>query len=221
MLQCYDPLPSLRGVSTLHTDASGTAPPDSFGPFRVLHQIGVGVLGPVFRAYQPDPGRLVAVKQFRLDIPPESAHRFVAALERLIAADLTHLRPKLLAREWNVLPRPVIEACLAAVRAGLLTMKWDLLCDNCRAPKLTVGALAELPSGAHCPSCNIDYGRDFARNVEATFRPAPSIRVLAPGGYCLASPLATENVAMGEDRRLSVKLAPAGGFAAELIYRGE
>jgi serine/threonine protein kinase len=80
-----------RGVFTLHTDASGTAPPDAFGPFRVLHQIGAGVLGPVFRAYQPDPGRLVAVKQFRLDLPPETAHRFVAALERLIAADLTHL----------------------------------------------------------------------------------------------------------------------------------
>ena len=80
-----------RGVLTLHTDASGTAPPDAFGPFRVLHQIGAGVLGPVFRAYQPDPGRLVAVKQFRLDLPPENAHRFVAALDRLIAADLTHM----------------------------------------------------------------------------------------------------------------------------------
>jgi len=33
----------------------------------------------------------VAVKQFRLDLPPENAHRFVDALERLIAADLTHL----------------------------------------------------------------------------------------------------------------------------------
>ena len=71
-----------RGVSTLHTDASGTAPPDAFGPFRVLHQIGAGVLGPVYRAYQPDPGRLVAVKQFRLDLPPETSHRFVAALDQ-------------------------------------------------------------------------------------------------------------------------------------------
>lgn len=79
-----------RGVPTLHTDASGPAPPDAFGPFRVLHQIGVGVLGPVFRAYQADPGRLVAVKQFRLDLPPETAHRFVASLDRVIAADLTH-----------------------------------------------------------------------------------------------------------------------------------
>ena len=75
---------------TLHTDASGTAPPDAFGPFRVLHQIGAGTLGPIFRAYQPDPGRLVAVKQFRLGFTPESAARFVAALERVVAADLTH-----------------------------------------------------------------------------------------------------------------------------------
>ncbi|MEQ1730302.1 MAG: protein kinase, partial [Vicinamibacterales bacterium] len=51
----------------------------------------MGVLGPVYRAYQPDPGRLVAVKQFRLDLAPENAHRFVDALDRLIAADLTHL----------------------------------------------------------------------------------------------------------------------------------
>jgi serine/threonine protein kinase len=81
----------LRGVSTLHTDASGTAPPDAFGPFRVLHQIGAGVLGPVFRAYQPDPGRLVAVKLFRLDVPPDIVHRLIAALDRLILADLTHM----------------------------------------------------------------------------------------------------------------------------------
>lgn len=57
----------------------------------MLHQIGAGTLGPVFRAYQPDPGRLVAVKLFRLDVPPDSVHRFLAALNRLIAADLTNM----------------------------------------------------------------------------------------------------------------------------------
>src|SRR5262249_12830491 len=44
-----------------------------------------------------------------------------------MASDLSHLRPKLLARRLDVAPRLVIEACLAAVRAGLLTMKWELL----------------------------------------------------------------------------------------------
>ncbi|MEQ1871927.1 MAG: hypothetical protein ABL961_18060 [Vicinamibacterales bacterium] len=56
----------------------------------MLHQIGAGALGPVFRAYQPEPGRLVAVKLFRLDLAPERAHKLVSEFERLIAADLSH-----------------------------------------------------------------------------------------------------------------------------------
>jgi serine/threonine protein kinase len=44
----------------------------------------------VFRAYQPEPGRLVAVKLFRLDVPPEVVHRLVAELEKLVAAELSH-----------------------------------------------------------------------------------------------------------------------------------
>jgi hypothetical protein len=75
---------------SLHTDAASTGPPDAFGPFRVLHQIGAGASGPVFRAYDPDNDRLVAVKLFRLDLPPERVHRLVAELERLIAVRLPH-----------------------------------------------------------------------------------------------------------------------------------
>src|SRR5712692_11028496 len=89
MLQCYDESPSLRS-SLLHTEAAGSAPPDALGPFRVLHQIGAGALGPVFRAYEPERDRLVAIKLFRFDLPPERVHQLVAELERLIASGLTH-----------------------------------------------------------------------------------------------------------------------------------
>ena len=58
---------------------------DAFGPFRVLHQIGAGTLGPVFRAYDPERDRLVAVKLFRLGLTPELVHQFTAGLERLVA----------------------------------------------------------------------------------------------------------------------------------------
>src|SRR5262245_17365170 len=75
---------------SLQTEALGFAPPDAFGPFRVLHQIGAGTLGPVFRAYEPEQDRLVAVKLFRLDVTPERALEFVRDLERMIATDLTH-----------------------------------------------------------------------------------------------------------------------------------
>jgi serine/threonine protein kinase len=89
----------------LHTDASGAAHPDAFGPFRVLHQVGAGTLGPVFRAYDPDRDRLVAVKLLRVDLTPERMHQLLAGLERLIAAELVH---------------PVIVAPVAAGTDGVI-----------------------------------------------------------------------------------------------------
>ena len=44
----------------------------------------------MFRAYDPERERLVAIKLFKLDLPPERVHRLVGAFERLIAAELTH-----------------------------------------------------------------------------------------------------------------------------------
>lgn len=90
--QCFNVrinTPSQRSFP-LHTEVSGSAPEDAFGSFRVLHQIGAGVLGPVFRAYDAERDRMVAVKLFRLDLPPDRIHRLVAEFEKLIAAELTH-----------------------------------------------------------------------------------------------------------------------------------
>jgi len=56
----------------------------------VLHQIGVGALGPVFRTYEPTRDRLVAVKVFRLDITPEQAQSLAEELARAAEAGLFH-----------------------------------------------------------------------------------------------------------------------------------
>ena len=56
----------------------------------MLHQIGVGALGPVFRTYEPERDRLVAVKAFRLDITPEQAHALADELARAADAGLFH-----------------------------------------------------------------------------------------------------------------------------------
>ena len=47
-------------------------------------------MGPVFRAFDPDRDRLVAIKVFRLDLPPERVHQLVAEFERLIGAGLAN-----------------------------------------------------------------------------------------------------------------------------------
>ena len=44
----------------------------------------------MFRAYDATRERLVAVKFFKLDLPPERGHQLVAEFERLIAAELAH-----------------------------------------------------------------------------------------------------------------------------------
>src|SRR5262249_31097539 len=66
--------------------------------------------------------------------------------------------------------------------------------SRCRGAKVVVTSLDRLPQGAHCPSCDVDYDRDFSQNVELTFEPAPDIRMLGSGTYCLASQLAAEHI---------------------------
>ncbi len=142
-----------------------------------------------------------------------------------MAADLAHLKPKKLAHDLSVPQRSAVEACLAATRAGLLTMKWDLLCTNCRGAKLTASALSELPRGAHCPSCNIDYDRDFEKNVELSFAPAPAVRPLMAGGFCLSGPMATPHVvvqlvlAPGEKRSVAFDVQ-AGSYRLRTLHPG-
>jgi len=46
------------------------------------------VLGPVFRTYEPQRDRLVAVKAFKIDLVPEDVARLAEALGRLVAAQL-------------------------------------------------------------------------------------------------------------------------------------
>jgi hypothetical protein len=80
-----------RGARYLtRDDPTGFAAPPAFGPFRVLHQIGVGALGPVFRTYEPTRDRLVAVKVFRLDLTPEQASALADELNRAVDAGLVH-----------------------------------------------------------------------------------------------------------------------------------
>jgi len=88
MLQFHDLLPGAHPLT--REDPTAFSPPPAFGPFRVLHQVGVGALGPVFRTYEPTRDRLVAVKVFRLDIVPEQAQSLADELSRATEAGLFH-----------------------------------------------------------------------------------------------------------------------------------
>jgi serine/threonine protein kinase len=75
-----------RSPALNHDLSDSLLAPRAFGPFRVLHQIGVGVLGPVYRAQAEADGLLVAIKALRLDVPPEQAAEIADALVPLAMA---------------------------------------------------------------------------------------------------------------------------------------
>jgi class 3 adenylate cyclase len=116
--------------------------------------------------------------------------------------DLFRIRPIALARHWDVPERHAIEMCLQAVREGFLELRWDLLCPRCRGAKFVVDSLDQLPTDAHCGSCNIYYDRDFARNIEITFHPTAAVREVLDGEFCHFGTATTPHV------RVQVKLDP-------------
>ncbi|MGB0554710.1 MAG: DUF5939 domain-containing protein [Alphaproteobacteria bacterium] len=79
---------------------------------------------------------------------------------------------------WGTPERETIEACLQVAKVGLLGMRWDLLCPQRQVGKQSTSALDQLPTGAHCPSCNIDYGQNFSENLELAFHLSRSIRLV-------------------------------------------
>ena len=79
------------GVPALPFDeSSGSTAPLTFGGYRVLHQLGSGVLGPVFRVHDAAADRILAIKALTLDLIPEDAARLAEALSRIGAGTPAH-----------------------------------------------------------------------------------------------------------------------------------
>jgi class 3 adenylate cyclase len=153
------------------------------------------------------------------------AQRLATEVAEALEVDVERIRPLALARRWGVPERHAIEACLEATRLGMLELRWDLLCPRCRGAKATSASLDRIPTGAHCGTCNIDYGRDFSRNVELTLRPAAGIRPIEAGEFCLLGPMSTPHIwahitlEPGEERVVEL-VAPPGPYRLRTLEIG-
>jgi hypothetical protein len=98
------------------------------------------------------------------------------------------MQPLVLARRWSLPDDEVIAGCVSAVRAGLLVLRWDLLCPSCQLPAAVDGQLQPGRGTAHCPACDVTYDATFPDAVAVTFRPAPAVRTFAVTMACLSSP---------------------------------
>lgn len=125
-----------------------------------------------------------------------------AAAEQLLAHikgssddELRGMRPFELADRWGLPRLAALGACLHATKAGLLDLKWEVLCPNCAAPKETLSSLADLKGTSHCGSCQIDYGVSLDRSVELRFTVNPSVRDAKGAVFCAGSPAHSRHAA--------------------------
>jgi class 3 adenylate cyclase len=165
--------------------------------------------------------RQVAAGAYHHDLADRLAHHIATAQE----VDLIRIRPRKLAREWQVPVRHVAELCLDAARLGMLGLSWNLLCPRCGGAKASADTLEALPKQAHCPSCNIAYDGSFTSNIEISFRPAAAIRSIGEGEFCMGGPhvsrhiLVQQILAPGEQRHVTVTL-PAGEYRLRTLEPG-
>jgi class 3 adenylate cyclase len=109
-------------------------------------------------------------------------------------ADMIRIRPFEVAERWELERRLVLRAFLRAVTAGLLELRWGIICPSCLTASQQVRALEEIALEGHCQLCDISFELDLDRAVEATFMPHPGVRQVPEQLFCIGGPARTPHV---------------------------
>jgi len=127
---------------------------------------------------------------------------------------LVRMRAFGVADAWNAGRLEVLRLFLHASRIGLLGVRWELMCPNCRVPKAEVNELSDVPTRYHCDTCGISYDTDFDERVELRFAVHPAVRVADEAVYCVAGPARAPHVLAQQylrpRERRAIKVAATG-----------
>ena len=104
------------------------------------------------------------------------------------------MRPFEVADEWSEPRREVLAAMLHAVPAGLVELRWAIVCPSCRTASEETSDLGAIGKEGHCQLCDIAFELDLDRAVEATFRPHEKIRQVPVQFFCMGGPARTPHV---------------------------
>jgi class 3 adenylate cyclase len=162
-------------------------------------------------------------------VDPPLADRLGAWVGDAPDADLVRIRPFELADDWSVDRMKALRAVLHAVPAGLLELRWGIICPSCLTVSEEASSLDKISSQGHCSLCDIQFEIDLDQAVEATFTPHPSARAVARQMFCSGGPARTPhvkaqvNIAIAETNELEVpeeegryRLFARGGAVATL-----
>ncbi|MBK8253380.1 MAG: adenylate/guanylate cyclase domain-containing protein [Polyangiaceae bacterium] len=156
-------------------------------------------------------------------IEPALARRIADFVRNADDTQVSQIRPFDLADEWSLARRDVLAACLAAVAAGMLELRWEVVCPSCRNAASQLPTLADLGEHASCQLCDIAFDVDLDQSVEATFAPTRAVREVDAGPYCIGGPARTPHVVAQvilPAKGTSSVIAPAEPGPYRLFVRG-
>lgn len=158
---------------------------------------------------------------FNRGIQADAVHALHDFLATASAQQLAMIRPSELARTTAVDSTKMIDACLEAVDAGLLLLRWDVICPTCRVVAVSYVHLSDVPQHSDCEACNGSFLSNRSDAIEMVFQSHSEIRKPELQKYCIGGPEHAPHVIaqlrLEPNERLEVPLSISSG---EYIIRG-
>ncbi|MCB9745060.1 MAG: hypothetical protein H6740_20900 [Alphaproteobacteria bacterium] len=128
--------------------------------------------------------------------------------------DQDRIQPRVQARRWGLETDRVVRGLLDATRAGVLSLRWELICPACKGPATHVDSLGQPDRRVHCSSCNVHFDATFPDSVAVSFRTSSALRDFEVPIECIGSParqahvLAQQLALPGEEVEFKLPLDP-------------
>lgn len=135
------------------------------------------------------------------DLHPDLLDTRLSSLSGLVAVDklrnhlltasdleVVRMRPFEIADQWSEDRTSVLRLFLHAARMGVLDLNWTVLCPSCRVAVRQTLTLAQVKAQAHCETCQLEFGSDLARSIEARFTVNSAVRPARRQTYCIGGP---------------------------------
>jgi adenylate cyclase len=119
---------------------------------------------------------------------PGLVRHLMELVENAPDVDARRMRPFEAALAWGADRDDVLRLFLDATTAGLLSLTWAVMCPSCRVGATELPSLAELDAESHCNFCDLRFGVELDRVVEALFYPHPAVRRIDRRPFCVGGP---------------------------------
>jgi class 3 adenylate cyclase len=130
--------------------------------------------------------------------------------------EVVRMRPFDLADRWGENRDTILRLFLHAAKVGVVDLNWAVLCPSCRVAVKQTLTLSQLESKAHCETCQVEFGPDLARSIEARFTVNAAVRPARRETYCIGGPANMPQIQSqlrlqpGEKRREEFPIPPGG-----------